>query len=124
MLIQTHVKSMVEIETISHESAGKLRIFVDKLNGHMRALETLGQTPNAWGPLLTHIIFTKLDKNTLRAWEIGVISDEVATPPQIIEFLENRAKMLESIEISRSLMSKGTINTQNNSKTLNWKQGQ
>lgn len=55
-------------------------MFVDKLNGHMRALETLGQTPNAWGPLLTHIILTKLDKSTLRAQEIDVISDEVSTP--------------------------------------------
>jgi hypothetical protein len=101
IVIQTHVKSIVESDMISNELSGKLRLFVDKLNGHMQALETLGQSPNLWDPLHTHIILTKLDKNTVRKWEIGVISDKVATSQQVNEFLDKRAKMQESIKISK-----------------------
>jgi len=107
ILVQTHIKLIVEAEAINNESARKLRQFVDNLIGHIRALEALGQTPNAWGPLLTHIILSKVDKGTLRAWETIIGNAEVSTPPQVIEFLEARAKMFESIEASKSINTKG-----------------
>lgn len=103
ILVQTHVKAIYDVEKINIESASKLRQFIDKLMGHIRALETLGHSPKAWGPLLTHVIMIKLDKMTLRSLEIDGNKDEVFTPCEIIEFFESRVTTLESIETARSI---------------------
>lgn len=69
VLVQAHVKAIYDLETVGGDSAKKLRQFADALNGHMRALEALGQEPTNWGPLLIHVISIKLDKTTLKEWE-------------------------------------------------------
>jgi len=53
VLVQAHVKAIYDLETVGGDSAKKLRQFTDALNGHMRALEALGQEPTNWGPLLS-----------------------------------------------------------------------
>ncbi|KAF0744804.1 Peptidase A2 domain-containing protein, partial [Aphis craccivora] len=103
VLVQTHVKSMFELEPVASESSAKLRQFTDALTGHMSALETLGHKPNNWGPLLVHLIVTKLDKNSRREWETNAPKEEVAPVEVIIEFLEARFKILEAIETCKNI---------------------
>ncbi|KAF0717513.1 Peptidase A2 domain-containing protein, partial [Aphis craccivora] len=61
MLVQTHVKSMFELEPVVSESSAKLRQFTESLTGFMSALETLGHISNNWGPLLVHLIIKIVD---------------------------------------------------------------
>lgn len=122
VLIQAHVKAIYEAESVNYESSVKLRQFIDNLNGHIRALESLGQNPNAWGPLLTHVITTKLDKSTLREWAIKANGTEIETPPELITFLDTRVKMLESVESVKYVNKRNIeLNVETNLKSKNKK---
>jgi len=70
LLIQSHVKDICELNEVKENLSDSLRIFSDTLSGHIAALEALKQRPKDWGPLLIHIICTKLDTNTLTEWEM------------------------------------------------------
>lgn len=122
VLVQTHVKAMFELEPVTSESSAKLRQFTDALTGHMSALETLGHTPNSWGPLLVHLIVTKLDRNSRREWETITAKEEVAPVEVLIEFLESRFKILEAIETCKNInIRQGAYKFNNHNKQLNEK---
>lgn len=87
-LVQAHVKAMYDLEVMANESASKLRQFTDKVCGHMRALEALGERPADWGPLLIHLIAIKLDITTLRDWESKPSHDKVPAVSELVKFLE------------------------------------
>ncbi|XP_022175296.1 uncharacterized protein LOC111037204, partial [Myzus persicae] len=103
--IQAHVRAIFELDALQSDSAIKLRCFFDALSGHMRALEALDQEPESWGPLLMHLISTKLDKKTLQEWEAGSPKDRIADVSEIMQFLENRFKILEAIESTKNVHS-------------------
>lgn len=114
VLVQAHVKALYDLETVSGESAVKLRQLADEISGHMRALESLGQEPIKWGPLLVHLIAIKLDKTTLKEWESKSSHDEIPSVIEMVEFLEMRFKILESVESAKN------INTRNGGISI-WK---
>lgn len=60
------MRAIFELEPVDKESASRLRSFIDTLGGHMKSLKAIGYDPEAWGPMLVHIICTKLDGKTLR----------------------------------------------------------
>ncbi|CAI6352741.1 unnamed protein product [Macrosiphum euphorbiae] len=103
--IQAHVRAIFDLDALQSDSAIKLRYFFDALSGHMRALEALEQEPESWGPLLMHLISTKLDKKTLQEWEAGSPKDRIAEVSEIMQFLENRFKILEAIESAKNVHS-------------------
>jgi len=102
VLVQAHVKAIYDLEVMINESAAKLRQFTDKVCGHMRALEALGERSTDWGPLLIHLIAIKLDKTTLRDWESKSSHDKVPAVSELITFLESKFKVLESIEVAKT----------------------
>lgn len=69
----------------------------------MSALEALKQQPSDWGPLLTHIICTKLDAATLSEWETKSPKHEIAKVEDFIAFLDARSQVLEAIESSKNI---------------------
>ncbi|XP_060879186.1 uncharacterized protein LOC132951391 [Metopolophium dirhodum] len=123
VLVQAHVKAIYDLETVGGDSAKKLRQFTDALNGHMRALEALGQEPTNWGPLLIHVILIKLDKTTLKEWESRAHGTEVPKLLELITFLESRYKILESIETVKNINIKGSTITTSNEKKYIEKRG-
>ncbi|KAL4148855.1 hypothetical protein QTP88_003000 [Uroleucon formosanum] len=103
IMVQAHTKAIFDLESITEESSGKLRQFVDKLFSHIKALEAIGYNPISWGPMLLHIISIKLDHATLRAWETQAPKTEVPKVEELIAFLKGRFQILESIENAQSL---------------------
>lgn len=116
VLVQAHVKSIYDLEAMSGESASKLRQFTDTLSGHMQALEALGERPGDWGPLLIHLIATKIDKTTLREWESKSSHDKVPTVSEIIQFLESKFKVLEAIEVAKNISVRAQRPIENSAK--------
>jgi len=90
ILIQNHTKAIFDLNPLEDESAIKLRKFVDKLFGNMKALESLGHDPKTWGPMMIHIICTKLDSATLRAWEVQAPKSEMSEVSDLLQFLNKR----------------------------------
>lgn len=75
-----------------------LKGFIDELLGHMKALENLGHDTHKWGPIIIHVITTKLDAQTLRAWEIQAPKTEMSEVTDLINFLNERFQILEAVE--------------------------
>ncbi|KAE9522282.1 hypothetical protein AGLY_017325 [Aphis glycines] len=103
LAVQLHTKKLFDLESKNNESSTELRKHVDAINGHIKALVSLGQNPMEWGSLLLHIISIKLDASTLRQWEIESSKSEVASVNKLLEYLENRCQILEAIEASGGL---------------------
>jgi len=102
VLIQNHTKALYGLPAVTSESSFQLRQLIDGLNGHINALQMLGQQPKLWGSLLIHLITIKLDKECLREWETVSEKNEISTAEKLLEFLQNRFLVLEAIESSNS----------------------
>jgi len=113
LLIQSHVKGICELSDVKENSSSSLRQFSDALRGHMSALEALKQQPSNWGPLLTHIICTKLDAITLSEWEMKSPKNEISKVEDLVLFLDSRSQVLEAIESSKNISKIVDFNYEN-----------
>ncbi|XP_008180484.1 uncharacterized protein LOC103308595 [Acyrthosiphon pisum] len=103
VLIQVRVKALFDLQPLKKESAVHLHTLIDTVSGHLKALESLGQTPDSWGVLLSHLITSKLDANTRRAWESEATKMEDFIVPILIDFLKSRFRILEVIESNKNM---------------------
>lgn len=104
LLIENHVTALFNIESITKESSTALKGIVDNVNKNIRALRTLGEPVHSWDTLLIHVIRQKLDTKTFREWEEykgRIDKSRRITFDQLIEFMRNRAELIETLEKSR-----------------------
>lgn len=102
LLIQSHVKHIVQFNSLVKESATELRKLVDNLSKHLRALQNLNQPTDKWDTLLIYLITPKLDKKTVREWEECKYAGDVPTMTEFTLFIKNKADLLETIEINQT----------------------
>ncbi|KAL0831492.1 hypothetical protein ABMA28_002289 [Loxostege sticticalis] len=105
LLIQNHVSALFHLDAITKESSAVLKRFIDQINKNLRALESLGEPVKQWDTLLIHIVTQKLDHKTYREWEefkCNLDLDSSITFEKCIQFLRNRADLVETLELSRS----------------------
>ncbi|KAK9739423.1 Protein of unknown function (DUF1759) [Popillia japonica] len=101
LMISTHIKAIFNITEITKESHAALRNLCDSLQKHLRALEMLKQPVKMWDLILLHIMSTKLDYNTNKEWETLISKkgeDDMPTVNELIEFLHQRCRLLETIQ--------------------------
>lgn len=113
LLIQNHVTALFNIDKISQESSSSLKRMIDTINKNIRALSTLGEPVDSWDTLLIHIISQKLDTKTFREWEECKGRFDKTTSisfSKFMEFLRNRADLIETLELSHNV----TINRGSN----------
>ncbi|KAJ0181414.1 hypothetical protein K1T71_003499 [Dendrolimus kikuchii] len=103
LLVNNHVKSLFSVNAIQRESSHGIRNIVDVTNKNLRALQTLKQPVEHWDTLIIFIMASKLDSVTSRHWEEH--RNTLTDTPKLdafIQFLRNRANLLETLEESRS----------------------
>lgn len=108
-----HTKAIFDLEPVTKETASKLRQLIDSLSGHMTALKAIGYDPKNWGPMLLHVISTKLDCATLKEWETQAPKKEVPEVDELLTFLQNRFQILEAVEGAQNINLVITQNQQN-----------
>lgn len=84
--------------TIAKESARALRELIDYTSRHLHLLKVLGSPTDTWDELIMHMMETKFDVRTLRAWEEEIELNEGARLADMLEFLKKRCQTLERIE--------------------------
>lgn len=115
VLIQTHTRGLYELSAITEDSK-QLRRLIDKLNCHINALESLGENPRGWGSMLIHLITSKLDISTIKAWETIASKNEIPPIHALIQFLENRFKIVEAVESVSQMNIKENLDSKGNKK--------
>ncbi|KAH1022616.1 hypothetical protein HUJ04_011994 [Dendroctonus ponderosae] len=100
MLVHNHVKSILDLETSTKESASKLRKINDSLFKHVSALKSLATEAELLDAILIHIVSNKLDPTTFRGWESfkNTLGTHIPSLNQFKEFIKNSANLLESLE--------------------------
>ena len=63
VIAQKHIKTLMELSSISRESAYDLHKLIDTVRTHLRASKTLGQSVDSWDGALICSITNKLDRN-------------------------------------------------------------
>lgn len=106
LLVNNHLKAIFNLDTLVKESVVGLRNLIDSVNKHLRSLKGLGLEVDHWDALLVYLVSTKLDKSTGRAWEQHHSDKELPTFKKLLDFLKNRADLLDTLE-GKQQQSKG-----------------
>ncbi|XP_049869686.1 uncharacterized protein LOC126369369 isoform X1 [Pectinophora gossypiella] len=111
LLVQHHVSALFSIETITKESSVVFKRVIDQVNKNIRALKSLGEPVEYWDTLLIHIITQKLDPKTFREWEEfkGGLKESIKLK-SFLEFIRNRADLIETLEFSQSRSTRSNQN--------------
>lgn len=71
-IVQSHVRKLWELESTQGGSHGSLRNIIDKIEQHMRCLESLNVPVHTWDAIIVPIVLAKLDYLTVKEWEIRI----------------------------------------------------
>jgi len=96
LIIQKHVKALFEIPVMIKENHLSLRRLLDIVLKHLRALKALKRPTEHWDDLMVHLITSRLDQKTSRAWEISLKRGQIPALKQLTEFLAQHCKALEA----------------------------
>ncbi|XP_061388720.1 uncharacterized protein LOC133323837, partial [Musca vetustissima] len=100
LLFQTHIKEIFGLHSVDKNSALSLRQLSDKLNAHVRALDTICSKEQMADGLLIYLITSKLDLQSLAKWEEHLHNDKLPSWDSLSSFLDRRCRMLENLESS------------------------
>ncbi|XP_065094640.1 uncharacterized protein LOC135715168 [Ochlerotatus camptorhynchus] len=100
LLKKRHLQALFDIPRMKKESAAALHGLVDDFERHTKTLHQLGEPTDTWSAILEHLLCTRLHDDTLKAWEDH--ASTVANPDYtcLIDFLQRRTRVLESISVN------------------------
>lgn len=103
MLVQNHLKAIFDFESLTKESATKLRKINNALFNNISALKTIASEQALLETILIFIISKKLDPKTFRQWESTKRSSntELPTLEEFKQFLKDTADFLEAVEANQ-----------------------
>ncbi|KAF9800971.1 hypothetical protein SFRURICE_014213, partial [Spodoptera frugiperda] len=117
--IQLQLECMCEIDAEALERTSIESQYYELVaQAKVIALKTLGEPVDSWDTLLIYIVRQKLDTKTFREWEEykgRIDKSKRITFDQFIEFMRNRAELIETLEKSRHSTNTHT-NTKQNTK--------
>lgn len=102
LIVHSHIKSLFELPVITKASADSLRQLLDNLQKHIRALKSLGEPVDKWNTVVIYLVNTKFDNATKIEWESVNKGENLPTYDEFIAFLENRYRILETIEVNKA----------------------
>lgn len=104
-LKRIYVQSLFEFPCMKRETALDLHTLIDKFQANVKILKQLGERTEYWDVLLIHILSTRLDTVTRRDWEEYAEANDATKFQLLIEFLQRRVNVLETVSSKPSEMS-------------------
>jgi len=98
LVFQAHIKEILKLKRVGSASAVTLRDFSDKIIGHMRALQALGNLKQISGCTVVYRIVQKLDAATQANWEESLSMDKIPNEKDLLSKLEGRCQKLKSVQ--------------------------
>ncbi|XP_055614826.1 uncharacterized protein LOC129761144 [Toxorhynchites rutilus septentrionalis] len=101
ILRKKHIRALLKHPKISSHSVESLHKIVDEFQRHTKVLEQLGEPVDQFSSILIELLEDKLDDASLTAWEESIAADQQPTYAKMVDFLQKRARVLETISINR-----------------------
>ncbi|EZA62820.1 hypothetical protein X777_01850 [Ooceraea biroi] len=96
VIVQTHLRAIVELPVMSKENASDLRQIADGAARHVHALKALKRPTDSWDDLLVYILSSKLDPATVREWQSSLTGSDLPTLKQFFDCLTYRYQVIDS----------------------------
>ncbi|XP_065095808.1 uncharacterized protein LOC135717611 [Ochlerotatus camptorhynchus] len=90
-------KALYDLPAVKQECATRIHGLVDDYQRHVRTLAKLDEPVDHWDLPLSQLLLYKLDHATLRAWEEKTSQKEDVKYDEMIEFLYQRVRILNSV---------------------------
>ncbi|XP_053692273.1 uncharacterized protein LOC128740733 [Sabethes cyaneus] len=100
LIKKRHLQALFDIPRMQKDSAAALHTLVDEFERHTKILQHLGEPTDKWSSILEHLLCTRLHGDTLRAWEEHASTVEDPNVTCLVEFLQRRTRVLESISVN------------------------
>ncbi|XP_062708809.1 uncharacterized protein LOC115266910 [Aedes albopictus] len=97
LLKKRHLQDLMDVPRMKKETAVALHSTLDEFQRHVKILKQLGEPTDAWSTLLEHLLCSKLHDETIKAWEDHAATVDDQSYSCLVEFLEKRVRVLESI---------------------------
>lgn len=94
LIIQKHVRALFEQPAITKENHIALRMLLDNVLKHLRALKALKRPVDRWDDLMIHMITSRLDHTTSKEWETTIRRGEIPSLDQL-SFSHNDVGLLK-----------------------------
>ncbi|XP_062714335.1 uncharacterized protein LOC134291069 [Aedes albopictus] len=100
LLKKRHLQALLDCPRMKRESAEALHSLVDEYQRHTKILHQLQEPVDQWSTMLEHMLCIRLDDGTLKAWEDHATT--VANPNYtcLVDFLQRRIRVLESMSVN------------------------
>ena len=92
-LINAHIQALLNLTNVTN-TLSSLKLFHDTVENHIRALDSLGKSPESYGSLLTPIILGKLPKEVRKSlardhnnseWMLNELRSSILKEIQVLE---------------------------------------
>ncbi|XP_055612530.1 uncharacterized protein LOC129759143 [Uranotaenia lowii] len=104
LIIDKHIDALLDLPKLNSESATDLRKLIDVCTKNVDALRNLGLNVTGLGEsMLLNRIASRLDSETRKAWELSQKIDELPDYAETMEFLRERCRVLEKINLLSSV---------------------
>ncbi|KYN13736.1 hypothetical protein ALC57_14065 [Trachymyrmex cornetzi] len=116
VVIQNHIRAIMELPSLTKENYLELRQISDGAAKHLHALQVLKRPCDKWDDILIAILTSKLDSCTAREWQ-SLAGSDLPTLKQFFDFLNHHCQALEASTKSSNNAAKGAAkNSQSDSK--------
>lgn len=97
IIINTHIKALIDYPIIQKESATCLRNLINNFNRNYGALIKLDPILASSNTILVYLVTSKLDFNTKKSWESNSSAGDIPNIKNLITFIQNRCHVLETL---------------------------
>ncbi|XP_058448970.1 uncharacterized protein LOC131428928 [Malaya genurostris] len=111
LLKKRHLQALFDIPRMKKETAATLHGLVDDFERHTKILQQLGEPTDTWSTILEHLLCTRLHDDSLKAWEDYASTVENPNFTCLIDFLQRRTRVLESISVNHHQSTSTTSNS-------------
>ncbi|XP_055614812.1 uncharacterized protein LOC129761130 [Toxorhynchites rutilus septentrionalis] len=119
LLKKRHLQALVDVPHVRKETSATLHSLVDDFERHTKILHQLGEPTDSWSTILELLLCTRLHDDSLKAWEDYASTVEDPNYSCLIDFLQRRIRVLESISVNHHPTSSITNTQQQNHKRFN-----
>ncbi|XP_062702132.1 uncharacterized protein LOC134285437 [Aedes albopictus] len=100
LLKKRHLQALLDCPRMKKESAAALHSVVDEYERHTKTLRQLGEPIDSWSTMLERLLCLRLDDATQKAWEDFATTTDNPNYSCLIEFLQRRIRVLESMSVN------------------------
>lgn len=111
LLKKRQIQSLLRLPIVAKESAAELHSLVEGFEKIVQTLDQIVQPVDYKDLLLVSLLTSRLDPSTRRSWEEFSATHEQDTLKELLEFLQRRVRILESLP-SKTVDSLKTSNHQ------------